>query len=736
MAKTTGTALLGVGNIQGPSHAFLNILMQTAVTTTQSTTWPSLLKANQLPKDGALAADVTWTCPFPSSAALGSGYTGKYRLKWTGTGGIRIQLSNVQLTIHSVTGGTSFQNSTYTYFSGANCVAVFSMVAPVTSNFIGAWPTTTNGTTALTYASFDNISLVRYENATPDDATRLDGGELMNPDFVAAYRALNVFAVRTMDWCGTNIVTNTQGDPYVPLMQWSYRPPMNTPGIVNGYYPGSEWWAGNVTGTNTYTSPKAPSIPTTWTHGMTWTGYFSATNSVNNPTIAITGVSGGAPKPLVRVAANTGDTPINTLDIGSIRTDRPTTFFYDGVLDIVVTGPAGIVPFVPIEYSIALANAIECNLWSCFPYMADDDFITQTTAIVKNTLVHHWYPEFSNELWNTLFNSRWWVKRMGIKLGFPVAEAGLDYASLRLRQMMGTIIPAAWSPRSISELNRVMPGQATASTVGTQQLYQWEGAHLVGATYPLYLAHVGGVDPGYNVAGNRAIDFCQILSYAIYFSGALMNANGLFYVSGGSPVFSPSEITTFKGWIDTYVAGDQQSAFQSLDADARYGSRAGALSNGTLYGFAKLSNGTGVYPAWETAASKVGYPSDLKILPYETGYEGQAPTEANCTTMGLLPAADYAANSAAMLTAYKNSKFFTLLVQDVMRQYLGVAENNPPYYTAKGQLPKHQGGCWFAFQGPNGAWPMLTGSIYKPGFKSYDAFKLFNTGKRQWSIRT
>jgi hypothetical protein len=736
MSRTTGKTIVGVGDVQGPSFAYLNLMDALAFNTTQSASWPGLLKANQLPKDGSLSVEVTWTMPSP---ALDKSYAGQFRLKWTGTGGIKFQLGSSQMTVHSNT-GTTFQDSTWTYITGTNVTAIVSRSA-LSSSFSGRFPTTTNGSAALTYDSFDNVSFCLYQNATPDNATRLDGGELINPDFVAIYRTLNVRGVRTMDWGGANIAVDSTGSGTAPVTQWRYRTPMNAVGLANAYFQGPNTWAGNITGTDTYTSPTFPDAPASWTHNMTWQGYFSNTNTVTTPTISMTGVSGGA-KPLVRVAYNSADIPSNNIEVGILKTDRPATFVYDANLGIVIVGKAGLTTCVPIEYHVALANAVECDLWSCFPHQADDDFITQTTTIVRNTLTYDWFPEYSNEMWNTGFDCRWWAKRMGVFLGFPNGnnEREQGWQSLRVRQINGNLIPAAWSPRSTSQLKRVVACQATAGTVSGQQKWKLEGFDLIGSSgnpnyigtaYPNYLAYVGGSDPQYNVAGNRAIDFCEVLSYAIYYNGALLNDGGGYFLGG--IFFSAGDVTSLTGAADAYNGGDTATAFAWLDADVRYGTRAGIVNNATLYGFASISNGTGVYPAWETVAATPGYPAALKVVPYEAAYQAVPPTTAQCTTLGI--STSYSAILTSMLTAYKNSSSMVYLALDVMRQFNGTAANSS-HYSSHGLLPHSDGANWFSLQGPLGPWSILSGSIYKPAYKSYDAIQLFNNAKRRLIVKT
>jgi len=70
---------------------------------------------------------------------------------------------------------------------------------------------------------------------------------------------------------------------------------------------------------------------------------------------------------------------------------------------------------VAYEYIVALANAIKRDIWICIPHQADDNYITQMAQFFKAHLHPgiHVYLEYSNEVWNWLFQQTHWVNNHG-----------------------------------------------------------------------------------------------------------------------------------------------------------------------------------------------------------------------------------------------------------------------------------------------------------------------------------
>lgn len=84
------------------------------------------------------------------------------------------------------------------------------------------------------------------------------------------------------------------------------------------------------------------------------------------------------------------------------------------------TGKAGI----PIEVMIDLSNRIKVEPWFCIPHLATDDFVRNFAKLVKEKLdpslrVH---LEYSNEVWNGMFEQARWAEAQAKELGLGPPE--------------------------------------------------------------------------------------------------------------------------------------------------------------------------------------------------------------------------------------------------------------------------------------------------------------------------
>lgn len=74
---------------------------------------------------------------------------------------------------------------------------------------------------------------------------------------------------------------------------------------------------------------------------------------------------------------------------------------------------------VPIETMIDLANRLGKNPWFNIPHQASDEYITNFAKLVKQKLNPNLkaYVEYSNEVWNSMFEQHNWVKTQAAKSG-------------------------------------------------------------------------------------------------------------------------------------------------------------------------------------------------------------------------------------------------------------------------------------------------------------------------------
>jgi len=126
---------------------------------------------------------------------------------------------------------------------------------------------------------------------------------------------------------------------------------------------------------------------------------------------------------------------------------------------------------IPLEVMIDLCNRQGMDPWFCMPHRADDEYIRQFAQQVKRDLdpslkVH---VEYSNEIWNSVFEQTRYSGERGIELGLADKpwEAGWRYCALRSVQIFGI-----WEEvfGGTDRLVRVMATQSVVPYISEQKL--------------------------------------------------------------------------------------------------------------------------------------------------------------------------------------------------------------------------------------------------------------------------
>lgn len=94
-------------------------------------------------------------------------------------------------------------------------------------------------------------------------------------------------------------------------------------------------------------------------------------------------------------------------------------------------GPNG----VAVEYMADLCNELDADAWVCMPHLADDTFVRSFATLLKARLEpgRKIYLEYSNEVWNGIFQQTHYVIERGQALGLAADkyEAGRRYYARR-----------------------------------------------------------------------------------------------------------------------------------------------------------------------------------------------------------------------------------------------------------------------------------------------------------------
>ncbi len=126
---------------------------------------------------------------------------------------------------------------------------------------------------------------------------------------------------------------------------------------------------------------------------------------------------------------------------------------------------------VPLELMLDLSNRLGANPWFCMPHEADDDYVRRFAQQVKRDLKPglRVYVEYSNEIWNSIFQQTRYSGDQGLKLGFAEKhwEAAWRYSAHRSVEMF-RIWEEVFGGRD--RLVRVIASQAAVPYIAEQKL--------------------------------------------------------------------------------------------------------------------------------------------------------------------------------------------------------------------------------------------------------------------------
>lgn len=159
---------------------------------------------------------------------------------------------------------------------------------------------------------------------------------------------------------------------------------------------------------------------------------------------------------------------------------------------------------VAIEIMVELCNRLGIPPWFTMPHLADDDYVRNFAQLVKTTLQPQIpvYVEYSNEVWNGLFEQAQYASREGLSLGLSANpyEAGLRFYSQRSSDVI-----SIWEDVFAEERDRVVGVYAThgVNAWTSEVVLSWQDASK----------------------------YCDVLAIAPYFGGAMGNRDNAPTVS-------------------------------------------------------------------------------------------------------------------------------------------------------------------------------------------------------------
>lgn len=182
---------------------------------------------------------------------------------------------------------------------------------------------------------------------------------------------------------------------------------------------------------------------------------------------------------------------------------------------------------VPLEMMCDLVNRVGCDAWFCMPHRVDDEYVRQFARQANSLLdpKRKVYVEYSNEVWNSIFDQHKFAAAQGQELGFSDKpwEAAWRYTAFRSVQIFKIWDEELGDRR---RLVRVLPSQATVTAV-SKQVLSFRDAHRsadVLAIAPYFTMNVREDDADAVVAGGLDALLDEVESRGLPKAISAMNA--------------------------------------------------------------------------------------------------------------------------------------------------------------------------------------------------------------------
>lgn len=139
---------------------------------------------------------------------------------------------------------------------------------------------------------------------------------------------------------------------------------------------------------------------------------------------------------------------------------------------------------VAIEYMIELANETENDMWVCVPHAANDNYVTELATLIRDTLDPrlHCYVEYSNEVWNNIFDQASYAATQGANAGLSADPytAQMRFYAQRSKEVF-TIFDSVF-PEGSEQPVMVLAGQSTNPWTGLT-IMAWDDAGAAADCY-------------------------------------------------------------------------------------------------------------------------------------------------------------------------------------------------------------------------------------------------------------
>ncbi|RYG45359.1 hypothetical protein EON79_12850 [bacterium] len=262
----------------------------------------------------------------------------------------------------------------------------------------------------------------------------------------------------------------------------------------------------------------------------------------------------------------------------------------------------------PVETMVDLANRLGADPWFTLPHRADDEYVRAFAKLVKERLdpKRKVYIEYSNEVWNTMFEQTRYVGQQGVRLKLAEKEweAGWRYTAQRSVEIFD-IWESVFGGRD--RLVRVLPGFAANDWINNEIL-SWKDAskHADALAIAPYIPFNIGPDskpPLAEVAGWSLDRLFQELQ-----EEALPEAIGFMQKNAAVAKKHGLKLIAYEGGphLVGVAGGENDERMTALFLKANADPRMGSLLDGYFKGWAEAGGGEFAYFSSVSGWSKWG----------------------------------------------------------------------------------------------------------------------------------
>ena len=267
-------------------------------------------------------------------------------------------------------------------------------------------------------------------------------------------------------------------------------------------------------------------------------------------------------------------------------------------------------------YMIDLCNKTRKHMWLCVPHMADDLYVQYLGLLCRVALDADLqvYLEYSNEVWNGIFDQSSYAQSQGLALGLHPApwHAGWLYYSQRSVEVFD-VFASIYSPLGDRKLVRVLAGQSVNPWIN-KQIMDWQNAYesadafAVAPYFGGYLGNLNSSPQTLSMSVSQILTLCQTDIAANHATWTVQNASNasqrgldLLAYEGGQHLVGVGAAQNNQALTNLFVQANRDPLMRQLyynDIDGWF------TNGGSLFMLYRLTGDSGRYGSFGLVESQ------------------------------------------------------------------------------------------------------------------------------------